>query len=331
MVAQSTDSFFPVRKYVGLHKGGTERFRLAHVQECNNLVADIAAIVSRSQNRIQILTKFEKRLWPVRISAKYLQYVLLELTLNAIEAIPDRGKIIFKTRNVQMPKKVLRGTIERTKWQSYVEILISDTGCGMSPEQKKNMFRANYTTKDPEYHMGNGLPFSLKKLKQMKGTIQVYSCVGIGTVVKVLIPTAKRILPKERQTSIERRKECSRRCVLIVDDDIECTDLANHLLSRHGYQVKVATSAAEGKISYKLYSKKIDLVLLDLTITGADAYDLLKFFWDIDPDQKILATVGVGEKKVYEKLAKHDFSGFIQKPYFPLLFVKAIKQAINKS
>jgi len=331
MASKNDKSTLPVKKYVGLGKGGPDSFRLAHVQECNNLVADIAAITSRSQNRIQILTKLERNLWPVRISAKMLQYILLEITLNAIDAIQNRGKIVFQTRNIQFPEKLLRGSKKRTKWRSYVQILISDTGCGMTPVQKRHMFRANFTTKDPEHHMGNGLTLSLRKLKQMNGIMQVYSTVGIGTVVKVLIPTAEKVFPQPRQTSIERRKECSQRCILIVDDEIECTNLAHYLLSRHGYQVKVASSATEGKINYKLFSKKIDLILLDLSITGANVNDLLQFFWNNDPDQKILVTVGVGEKMIFDKLAKYDFAGFIQKPYFPTSFLKAIKKAIESS
>lgn len=331
MTLKSIDSTFAVKKYLGLGKSATDRFRLIHVQECNNFVVDIAAIISRSQNKIQILAKLEKDLWAIRTSAKLLQSILLEITLNAIEAMPSCGKIIFQTRNIQLPDQLLRGSTKRIKWQSYVQILISDTGCGMTPKQKQNMFQANFTTKDTNQHTGNGLYFALSNLKMLKGSIQVYSCIGIGTVVKILIPAAKKIIPKPRQTVIERKKECSNRCVLIVDDETESTNIASHLLSRHGYQVKVASSATEGMINYKSFSKTIDLIMLDLTITGTEAYELLSFFWNIDPDQKIMVTVGVGEKWIYDKLVKHDFAGFIQKPYFPSSFVRTIKNAIDES
>jgi two-component system cell cycle sensor histidine kinase/response regulator CckA len=311
-----------------LGKGPSDRYKLIFVQECNNLVQEVAKILSRTGHEyIHVYAKLDKNLLPVRASAKKLQHSILEIALNSVEAVSKGGKILFQTASVRIADSISSPQY-KTNHRYFIQFSIIDNGHGMSNSVKKKMFNPSFTTKDPALHCGRSLTTVKKTISEFGGSIKVKTCEGIGTAIHIILPAAKITLPN-RDISFEEKWRQRKGRLLLVDDEPAFQNTAASMLSRYGYKVIRAGTATEAKIMFKIYCKKIDVVLLDLTLMDTDIRDLLNFLIGTNPKVKMIVTFGLGEEEIINDLSAYHFAGSIRKPYFFLPLIRTVKKALE--
>lgn len=317
------------KKLLGFGLGPVEKHKHIYVQDCNPSVQKIAHILSRThKDKYHVHVKLDSSLYQVRMCTFNLEYSLMEIALNAIESMPKGGNITFHTSNVQFLNHLHQQWKKLSPWQKFAQISITDNGHGMSMSVQKNMFLYNFTTKRSQNHSGKSLARVKKIVESLNGFIKVYSCQGLGTCFKIFFPVPQN--GKKKKEFPYRERYCAKdKMVLLVDDESVFQAYAEKMLLKCGYKVMCAASAVEGMILYKINMKKIDVVLLDLTLPDKDIQHILNFFGQLNPNAKLIATVGVGEKRYFEQIPSELFSGFIQKPYFLLPLLRTIRKALN--
>jgi two-component system, cell cycle sensor histidine kinase and response regulator CckA len=257
-----------------------------------------------------------------------LEQVILNLAVNAQDAMPDGGKLTFETKHVTLDEAYCGLHVE-AKPGDYVMLSVSDTGHGMDHETLSHIFEPFYTTKETGKGTGLGLAMVYGIVKQHGGYINCYSEPETGTTFKIYLPvippaakletlTAKPILPHGTET------------ILLVDDEEMIRDLGKRILERSGY---TALTAANGKEALNLYRKKkgrISLVILDLIMPEMGGRQCLEELLKIDPQVKVLIASGYSASGETKKAIESGAMGFVDKPYDISQVLQAVRQVLDQ-
>ncbi|HHS12715.1 MAG TPA: response regulator, partial [bacterium] len=261
--------------------------------DVNMLIQEVAGILSRSVDKtITMRAELDPRVAAVRADAVKIQQCIMEVGLNARDAMPRGGKLIFKTANLFIDEIQARHQQDAKPGQ-YVQISISDTGIGMNASVKEQIFDPNFTTKDHTGLRGTGLSRVQEIVNEHHGFISVFSETQKGTVFKIHIPaqSAAEDKPKRDEKTPLKGKET----ILLVDDEKILRETARKMLSRYGYRVISAESGSEALSIYKKHLNKIDLVILDFIMPGLPVHRVLTWMKKINPKAKILAVTDMGD------------------------------------
>ncbi|MFW6055068.1 MAG: response regulator, partial [Thermodesulfobacteriota bacterium] len=282
----------------------------------------------RSTNRkIVFQEKYKKGLWPVRVDRGQISQVLMNLYLNAGQAMPEGGDLFVQTDNCRldndhhMPFKVVPGR--------YVRVSVIDSGVGMDELTRQKIFEPFFTTQEVGKGTGLGLASVYGIIKNHGGFITVSSELGQGTRFDIYLPASGTEPPPKRETKIEQQAvKYGRGTLLLVDDEEHVLEVTRKLLERLGYDVYVAWSGPEALDVFRRHNSEIDLVILDLIMPGMGGrktYDCLK---EIDPEVKVVLSSGYYVKEqMQDGLDLGD--GFIQKPFDWEELSKKVKEAIE--
>jgi PAS domain S-box-containing protein len=293
--------------------------------DVNPMINEIAGIMSKTFSKdLLIRAELDPFLHRIHGDASRIQQSILEIALNAKQAMPNGGKIVFQTRNTVLGEKDLRSR-QGLKPGDYIQITISDSGYGMTAELKKQLFdSASDLTGDG----GVGLSLVRQTVEDQSGFISVFSEKGQGTVFKITLPAQD----KHAHRSVETKKgELSggRETILLVDDETALRDTGQKMLKRYGYQVIPAENGNQALELYKKHGSKIDLILLDMMLPGVEINKILEWFYKFNPKTKILAAVGAGERDSVEKSLRFDVTGFVQKPFHIRPLIHSIRAILN--
>ncbi|MGL1894211.1 MAG: PAS domain S-box protein [Spirochaetaceae bacterium] len=242
-----------------------------------------------------------------------IQNSLLNLSLNARDAMPNGGELIFKTSNVCFDRKNPSPTTT-IPLGSYIEIDVEDNGCGMTKEVQERLFEPFYTTKTMGKGTGLGLSIVYNTIKENRGHIHLFSELGHGSVFKILLP----IIPKNsiiKDINFKPNVHHGNGTILVVDDENIVRLVIGQLITELGYNV---IYASDGEECIKIYNEKyssIDLVVLDMVMPNMNGRDVFYAIKEINPDVKVLISSGFSKDISIEKLIEDGVSGFIQKPY----------------
>ncbi|MBW1642804.1 MAG: response regulator, partial [Deltaproteobacteria bacterium] len=240
-----------------------------------------------------------------------IEQVLMNLFVNAWQAMSDRGEIFVHTENIVIdetytkPFEIIPG--------SYVKISVTDSGIGMDKETVKKIFNPFFTTKEKERGTGMGLSSAYGIIKNHSGFITVYSEPGHGSTFNIYLPASTKKPEKEREESKEIRKGSG--TILLIDDEKMILTVGKKLLQKLGYDVLTATNGFEGIKIYKKNQGNISIVILDMimpNMTGSETFDDLK---KIDPNAKVLLSSGYSLDVKALKILEQGCDGFIQKPF----------------
>jgi PAS domain S-box-containing protein len=278
--------------------------------------------------RIDIETHLAPDLWMVRADASQMNQVLMNLCLNARDAMPDGGKLRLETSNMVLDESYTQLHLDGHPGE-FVRLRVQDTGCGIPPEVRQRIFEPFFTTKDPGRGTGLGLAMVFGILKQHQGWIDCYSETDQGTRFDLYLPRHQQaqqaIQPRPSPQPPIRGHET----VLLVDDEPLIRNLGRNILQRYGYRVLLA---ADGQDAVELYmggQYKIDLVVLDLTmprLSGRDAFRQLVAF---NPDVRVLFASGYSADQASD-LSEEGVLGFVNKPYHPEEFARSVRTALDK-
>ena len=272
-------------------------------------------------------TDLGERLRPVRCRAAQLRQIVMNLVMNASEAIGDRdGVIRLTTRPATADRTadIFKGMPEG----DYVELAVSDTGAGMSAQTQARVFDPFFTTKSA----GRGLGLSVVHgiVRSLGGAIQFASEPGKGTRVHVLLPGAEGtagVTIDQASGADEEARPSRKSTVLVVEDEDTLRQAVVKMLRRAGFEVSDASSGSAAIDLLRADSGKIDLMLLDMTIPGATFADVVAEAARVQPDIKILATSAYSQEMLVDKLSAPQICAFIRKPFRLSDLVKRLRDA----
>ncbi|UCD80859.1 MAG: response regulator, partial [Desulfobacterales bacterium] len=308
---------------LGFARGG--KYQVAPV-DLNKLIEENIGMFARTKKELTINTKYQKNIWSVEVDKNQIDQVLLNLYVNAWQAMPEGGYLFVQTRNRRLddtfvkPYHVAPG--------KYVEISVTDTGVGMDNETRKRIFDPFFTTKERGRGTGLGLASAYGIIKNHDGIITAQSEEGKGTTFTIYLPASDKPVTEARDVTEEPSAGVG--TVLLIDDEEMILDVGKSMLQKLGYHVLVAGSGSEALEIYRKDPNEIDLVILDLIMpemNGGETYDRLK---EIDPRVRVLFSSGYSLDGMANDILKNGSVGFIQKPFDIKKLSQNVRRALKR-
>ena len=281
--------------------------------DLNKIVEKTSVMFGRTKKEIKIQGRYQKDIWSVEADQGQIEQVLLNLYVNAWQAMPGGGQLFLQTENVWIDEDYIKPyKVEPGK---YVKLCVTDTGVGMDDDTQQRIFEPFFSTKDTETGSGTGLGLasSYGIIKNHDGFINVYSEKGHGTTFNIYLPTSEKATEEEQEIAEETLKGTE--TVLLVDDEDMIIEVGEQMLKKLGYEVLTARSAKEALDIYTAKKDQIDMVILDIIMPdmgGSKVYDRLK---EINPEIKVLLSSGYSINGLVSEILNRGCNGFIQKPF----------------
>jgi len=294
--------------------------------DLNQLVEEACETFSRTRKEILIHQELARDLYAIEADAGQLEQVLMNLFVNAADAMPGGGSLIVRTANTD--HHAMKGKLYNPKPGNYVQITVSDSGTGMDKKTMERIFEPFFTTKEMGRGTGLGLASVYGIVKGHGGFIDVDSQKGKGTTFRIyLAATDKPVVRNgaEAPEPITRGSET----ILLVDDEQMMLDIGRDLLQAMGYRVITARDGEEAVEVYRGRSGEIDLVLLDIVMPkmgGGQAYDCIKA---INPAVKVLLLSGYSIDGEATQILARGCNGFIQKPFNLEQLSRSVKSVLT--
>lgn len=301
----------------------------------NEFIEGVRDLITKSMSvSINSEIHLAPNLWPVKINSGDLQDALLNLSLNARDAMPNGGSLLIETSNKTLDEDYVRLN-PQIKVGDYVMISVSDTGIGMNLETLDRALEPFFTTKEEGKGTGLGLSMVYGFVRRSRGSVKIYSEIGEGTTIRIYLPRVQHAEGIEEDVQVKKLLPRGTETILVVDDEKALIKLATTNLEALGY--KTLTSET-GKHALRLLDehKGIDLLFTDIIMPGGiDGYQLALAAHKMHPSLKILLTTGFtkkreeyinGEKKYLTELA----SNLVDKPYNQADLAQAVRKALDE-
>ena len=238
------------------------------------------------------------------------QNLLLNMGINASHAMPDGGQLTFRTKVVTCDEECCELSPFDVRPGKFIEIKITDTGCGIARENLERIFEPFFTTKEKGKGTGLGLASAYGTIKQHHGAIYVYSKVNKGTAFHIYLP-----LQIEKIEEIEQKVPFKRGSgtILVVDDEPLICTTAKSILELLGYEVITAENGKIGLNKYQEHSKEIDLVILDIIMPEMDGAQCFRALKKLNPEVKVIISSGFAGEVDISSLKKEGIKAFVEK------------------
>ena len=313
------------------------------VLNLTDVLADLRMLLARLVgNEVSLSIEHGRDLWPVKADIGQFEQVIVNLTVNARDAMPEGGQLTVRTRNVsadecaQFPYRELAVA-------DYVTVEVSDTGTGIDPETIRKIFEPFFTTKEVGKGTGLGLSMVYGIVKQTGGFIFCDSELGEGTTFRIFLP---RYIPSEAEKAAEeanaaaengaaKPKEENRDLsgsarVLLVEDEDAVRMGSVRALSSRGYEVHEASSGAEALEIFNELDGKVDIVVSDVVMPEMDGPTLLGELRKVQPDIKFIFVSGYAEDAFAKNLPEDAQFGFLPKPFSLKQLATVVKEMLEE-
>jgi signal transduction histidine kinase len=300
------------------------------VLDLNGLVGSFGSMLRRLIGEdIDLLTVLGPTLAPVTADPGQLEQVLMNLVVNARDAMPGGGRVTLETANVVLDASYAARHPD-VQAGPHVLLAVSDTGTGMDAATREHMFEPFFTTKGPGKGTGLGLATVYGIVKQSGGHVSVYSEVGHGTTFKIYLPAVAQALTTTEEpapASAPRGSET----VLLVEDEAELRELLAEVLEDNGYTVLKAGDGAEAATLCAERERVIDLLLTDVVMPGMSGRELVDRVQPLRPAMKVLYMSGYTDGAIVHHGVLEPGIAFIQKPFAPPAIAHKVRDVLDGS
>jgi two-component system cell cycle sensor histidine kinase/response regulator CckA len=296
--------------------------------QLNSVVEETRDLLERSiPKEITIELHLEPELWAVEADPSQVSQVLMNLCVNARDAMPDGGTLTLETRNVTLGAE---GALAILTAQSgrYVRLSVSDTGCGMSPEVQARLFEPFFTTKEVGRGTGLGLAVVYGIVRGHEGFITVYSEEGEGSTFRVYLP-AIALAVEESEVKVSELPTGTE-VILLVDDEETVRKLGQRILKHCGYTVLMAEDGFQALGVYKAHRGEIALVVLDVVMPQMGGWECLRQLRQLDPQVRVLISTGYTANSSAQEMVSEGALGVVEKPFLLQDFATAVRMALDK-
>jgi PAS domain S-box-containing protein len=315
-----------VRQVLGFGRGVKgERIvvQLKHV--VNELIKISSGTFPKS---IEIKTDIPRDLWTVSADPTQMHQVLLNMMVNARDAMPGGGTLTISAENIHLDETYSRMHLE-AKPGAYVCIVITDTGTGIPADIREKIFEPFFTTKEIGMGTGLGLSTTLAIVRSHEGFINLYSEVGNGTTFRIYIPatgTTSTVAAASEEADLPMGNG---ELILIIDDEASIREITKETLQAHGYRVVTANDGAEGVAVFAENKKRILAVITDIIMPVMDGTAAILALKKINPDVKIIAASGLTTKGQITALSDSNVQAFLTKPYTAEKLLKTLAEVLR--
>jgi len=291
---------------------------------------ETARILRRTVDpRITLELRTPPGLWVVEADPAQINQVVLNLCLNARDAMPDGGRLVLEAANVVIDSAHARHHLDARKGD-FVRLSVSDTGHGISSDVRSRIFEPFFTTKAPGKGTGLGLSMVFGIIKQHQGWVDFASEVGQGTKFDIYLPRHGAAVKVEvAPVPAPARPRGGSETVLLADDEPMIRSLGKTILERYGYHVLLADDGLEAVQLYERERERIGLVILDLTMPRLSGHDALQHLLQIDPQVRVLIASGYSAEHLDQGYHQRAM-GFISKPFRPDQLAQLVRAVLDK-
>lgn len=270
------------------------------------------------------------RLWPITADPVQMEQILLNLGTNAVDAMPDGGKLIIETENITLDEEFTNTRFE-VRPGRYVLMKVSDTGHGIDKEAVEHIFEPFFTTKEIGKGTGLGLASVYGIVKSHGGYINCYSEVGQGTTFKIYLPAAKSSDTEPPQNGVMETPRGGNETILLVDDEEQIRDFAKQALMKFGYQVLTAASGEQALEIYSNNRSNIQLIIMDIGMPGMGGHKCLIELIRMDPSVKVLVASGYSINGQLKITLEAGAAGYVGKPYQLADLLNKVRAVLDKA
>ncbi len=300
------------------------------VLDLNMVMGDLDKMLRRVIGEdIELVTLLAEDLGRVKTDPGQIQQVIMNLALNARDAMPNGGKLTIETANVELDEAYARAHIAVQPGR-YVMLSMSDTGVGMGAEVREKIFEPFFTTKEKDKGTGLGLSTVYGIVKQSGGNIWVYSEPGRGSTFKIYLPRVDEPLEEVREAVVRTELPHGSETILVVEDDEAVRNLASQILKSQGYRVLEASSGEEALGFYGVMKEPIHLVLTDVVMPRMSGRELADHLISLYPEMKRLYMSGYTDDATVHHGVLEEGVSYIQKPFTMEGLAKKVREVLDK-
>jgi PAS domain S-box-containing protein len=277
---------------------------------------------------IQIETRLAEDLGLIMGDATHLHQAILNLCVNARDAMPAGGVLKLAAENVMVDAKTAR-ECPGGKPGRYVCLSVTDTGEGIPPESIERIFEPFFTTKDPGTGTGLGLSTVIGIARGHGGFVRVMSTVGQGSRFELFLPLTDTAQATTGATSVSRSPIGLGETVLVVDDEAAVCELVRRVLERHGYRVLAASDGGVGFRLFEEHRTDIKAIVTDMMMPRVDGPELVALVRKVEPAARIIGMSGAGDRAMLAKIESLRLAGFIAKPFAVEMLLKLLQKVLQ--
>ncbi|HUL23526.1 MAG TPA: PAS domain S-box protein [Thermodesulfobacteriota bacterium] len=300
------------------------------VLDLNTVLSNLDKMLRRVLGEdVQLVTLLAEDLGRVKADPGQMEQVVMNLAVNARDAMPSGGRLTIETANVALDETYARAHISVPPGR-YVRLSISDTGVGMTQEVREQVFEPFFTTKEKGKGTGLGLSTVYGIVKQSGGNIWVYSEPGKGTTFKIYLQSVDEPLEELREKMVGEELPRGKETVLVVEDEEKVRTLIVEILGRQGYRVLEASHGDEALLIHETHDSHIDLILIDVVMPGMTGSELAKRITSLRPEIKTLYMSGYTDNAIVHHGILARGVNYIQKPFTMEGLTRKVREVLDK-
>jgi PAS domain S-box-containing protein len=312
------------RQLLGFARGGKYVVKPTNI---NEVIDRTAHIFGRSRKDINFNRRYNKNIWMVNVDVGQIEQVLLNVYVNAWQAMPNGGDLYLETDNIRLDKFYVDTKPFSVEPGRYVKISVTDTGIGMDKKIQQRIFEPFFTTKEVGQGTGLGLASAYGIIKNHGGFITCYSEVGVGSTFNIYLPAyAKKGIQTEKAVEVALG---GNETILLIDDEKMIIEVGRKMMESLGYLVVTAGKGEEALTLYRKRYDHIDLIILDMIMPYMGGKDVFNRIREINPKAKVLLSSGYSLNGQAQEIMAQGCNGFIQKPFDTIELSRKIREILD--
>jgi len=279
-------------------------------------------------SNIDIVPILAPTIGQVKVDPGQVQQILINLVLNARDVMPEGGKVVIETANVDMDEKDASQHVG-LRPGSYVLLSVSDTGCGIDAKTRSHIFEPFFTTKQPGKGTGLGLSTIYGIVKQSGGCITLESAVAKGTIFRIYLPVVQAAVEETNVAPPARVEQDGTETILVVEDETALRRLLCLSLDRRGYEVLAARDGAEAIEIFRQHGDRIHLVVTDIMMPHVDGLELRQRIATLRRNVRFLFISGYSEETIEQDQMLAQGCAFLEKPFLPDELASKVRELLK--